>query len=270
MPTLRSILYYGSKYKLSDWIISFFPSHHNFIDVCGGSASILINKPRSPLETFNDLSSNVVNFFTVLREREDELIRAIEMTPYARAEYELHREPTDDPLEAARRFYVGCEMSIVHQPYTNSGMRVVKNKDNRPGKAPSYVWQQTRHLQQVAARFSGVQIECMDYKELVKRYDWEDNLFYFDPPYVTSTRSSHHDVYAYEWTDEQHAEAAEIFRAVRGFVVVSGYSCPLYDELYRGWRRFDKEAITNSGSKKIESLWLSPNIKVEQAEQLSL
>ncbi|MCB0763014.1 MAG: hypothetical protein KDC12_15925, partial [Flavobacteriales bacterium] len=45
-----------------------------------------------------------------------------------------------------------------------------------------------------------------------------------------------------------------------GYVVVSGYACDLYTELYEshGWHRVDKEAQTNSGGKRIESLWLSP------------
>jgi len=63
-----------------------------------------------------------------------------------------------------------------------------------------------------------------------------------------------------EWTDAQHIEAAALLRSCQGYVVVSGYACDLYTELYEahGWHRVDKEAQTNSGGKRIESLWLSP------------
>jgi DNA adenine methylase len=83
-------------------------------------------------------------------------------------------------------------------------------------------------------------------------------LIYFDPPYVHSTRPSRH--YAIEWTNGDHAKAANLLRQCTGHVVVSGYACPLYTELYEahGWTRVDKEAQTNSGGKRIESLWLSP------------
>ena len=85
-PALR---YYGGKWNLAPWIISFFPPHKNYVEPCGGAASVLLQKPRSPLETYNDFDGNVVNFFRVLRDRPDELIRKIRLTPWARAEYEL-------------------------------------------------------------------------------------------------------------------------------------------------------------------------------------
>lgn len=89
-PALR---YYGGKWKLAPWIISHFPAHKNYVEPCGGAASVLLQKPRSPLETYNDLDGNVVNFFRVLRDRPDELIRKIRLTPWARAEYELSLQP---------------------------------------------------------------------------------------------------------------------------------------------------------------------------------
>ena len=57
---------YGGKWKLAPWIIRHFPPHHHYIELCGGAASVLLQKPPSPLETLNDLDRNVVNFFRVL------------------------------------------------------------------------------------------------------------------------------------------------------------------------------------------------------------
>jgi len=85
-PALR---YYGGKYELAPWIISFFPNHLNYVESCGGAASVLISKPRSPLEVYNDQDGYIVNFFRVLRDERDDLIERIELTPWARDEYEL-------------------------------------------------------------------------------------------------------------------------------------------------------------------------------------
>ncbi|MFX4717485.1 hypothetical protein ABTB07_21530, partial [Acinetobacter baumannii] len=82
-------------------------------------ANVLLQKPRALLETYNDLDGQVVNFFRVLRSQPDELVRLLELTPYARAELELALEPLDidrDPLEAARRFFVVSWMSIGGAP----------------------------------------------------------------------------------------------------------------------------------------------------------
>ncbi|HFC10149.1 MAG TPA: DNA adenine methylase, partial [Chloroflexi bacterium] len=82
-PILR---YHGAKWKIAPWIIQHFPPHTTYVEVFGGSAGVLLRKPPAPIEVYNDLDGEVVNFFRVLRERPEELARAVEFTPYARAE----------------------------------------------------------------------------------------------------------------------------------------------------------------------------------------
>jgi hypothetical protein len=79
---------------------------------------VLFAKAPSPTEILNDLDGQVVNFFTVLRDRPGELARALQRTPYARAEYEQLAASYDDPnldeLERARRWFVRVNQSISH------------------------------------------------------------------------------------------------------------------------------------------------------------
>lgn len=257
-PPLR---YFGGKWRLADWIISFFPQHYHYIDVCGGAASILLQKPRSKMETYNDVDGNVVNFFRMLRDRPEDLIRAIDLTPWSREEYATHHEPSADPIESARRFWVGCTMSISCMPYTSSGMRVAKSSASSPGRACSLTYITVDHLVAVARRLKGVQIENLDYEEILRRYDDVDNLFYFDPPYTHSTRTNT-SMYQQEWGDDKHVCAAGMLRGLSGMAIVSGYRCSLYERLYEshGWRRFDKPTVGNAGSRRVESLWLSPRV----------
>lgn len=230
---------------------------------------MLLQKPRSFLETYNDLSGDVVNFFRVLRDRPNDLVRKIELTPWARAELELHYKPTEDPIEAARRFWVGCTMLIQGMAFTSSGMRMIKGAS--PGIPP--VNMTIDHLFKVASRFKHVQIENKSYDEVIQMYDYPDNLLYLDPPYTTSKRT-HSNVYLNEWAEEDHTKAADLLCQIQSFVIISGYACRLYAELYEnhGWRRVDKEAQTNSGGKRIESLWLSPRTweALQRPQQLVL
>lgn len=258
-PKRPALRYYGGKFRLAPWIISFFPPHKNYVEPCCGACSVLLQKPRSPLETVNDIDGNVVNFFRVLRDRPDELIRKIRLTPWARAEYELHYWTDPDPVEKARRFWIGTTMAIGNMPFTSSGMKVWKTEEATPGVPDVLLQLSVSHLEDTANRLKGVQIEDKAYAEIIRMYDGLGNLFYLDPPYVSSTRATPNQ-YLFEWTDTDHQAAAALLRSALGYVIISGYACPLYTELYEahGWTRYDKEAQTNSGGKRIESIWLSP------------
>jgi DNA adenine methylase len=254
-PALR---YYGGKWNLAPWIISHFPAHKNYVEPCGGAASVLLQKPRSPLETYNDLDGNVVNFFRVLRDRPDELIRKIRLTPWARAEFEICEIDCEDEVERARRFWCRSVMTVSSMG-GGSGWRSIRNTENGQNGIPSWFYASLDHLNATAERLRGVQVDRIDYASALEKYDHADSLIYFDPPYIQSERNSKNE-YTFEWTDAQHIEAAALLRECAGYVVVSGYACPLYTELYEahGWMRSDKESQTNSGGKRIESLWLSP------------
>lgn len=261
-PKRPALRYYGGKWKLAPWIISHFPEHKNYVEPCGGAASVLMQKPRSPLETYNDLDGNVVNFFRVLRDKPDELVRHVRLTPWARDEFDVCRYPDEDPLESARRFFVSSWMGISNQPHDKTtGMRTHAFSEQCYSlPVLNYVEMVNENtLLVVARRLMGVQIDNRDFTDVVLRFDRHDTLLYVDPPYTKDTRSSPN-IYFHEWTDAHHVNAAELLRASNSYVVVSGYACPLYADLYErhGWQRFDTMAQTNSGGKRVESLWLSP------------
>ena len=77
-PVLK---YYGSKFRLAQWITSHFPAHKHYVEPFGGAANVLLVKEPSKLETYNDLNNAIVNFFRMLRARPDELIEQINLTP---------------------------------------------------------------------------------------------------------------------------------------------------------------------------------------------
>lgn len=104
--TRPPVRYPGGKWRIGKWIIDKFPPHLTYVEPYCGGASVLFQKQPSYFEVINDLDGSVVNFFRVLRTRPQALIRAIDMTPFAREEYELSFLPCEDELENARRFYV--------------------------------------------------------------------------------------------------------------------------------------------------------------------
>jgi DNA adenine methylase len=109
MSKLIAFGWYGGKYSHLDWLLPLLSKTTHYCEPFGGSAAVLINKEPSPVETYNDIDGELVNFFRVLRDEKNELIRAITFTPFSRREFELaisQRTKELSNLERARRFFV--------------------------------------------------------------------------------------------------------------------------------------------------------------------
>ena len=101
--------WYGGKFSHLDFILPHIPKDaSHFCDVFGGSAAVMLNLPPYPAETYNDLDSELVNFFFILRNQGTDLLRAIGLTPFSREELMLACTPEQglSRLERARRFFV--------------------------------------------------------------------------------------------------------------------------------------------------------------------
>ena len=100
--------WYGGKFSHLSWLLPLLPECHHYCEPFAGSAAVLLNRPPSPVETYNDIDGEVVNFFKVLRDRREELIQAIALTPFSREEFATAvtspREPIGE-VEQARRFF---------------------------------------------------------------------------------------------------------------------------------------------------------------------
>jgi DNA adenine methylase len=255
-PALR---WHGGKWRLADWIISHFPRHTTYVEPYGGSASVLLSKDPSTIEVYNDINSLAVNFFRVLRDRPEDLMRAIELTPYSREEFAGARVKTEDPVESARRLAVWCWQGRgrggVNEP---GGWRFMKT-DSRD-KTPVDDWNNMDHLWTIARRLKQAHIEHDDALKVIQRFDTPSTLFYVDPPYVQETRSERwrDHAYTFEYSDAQHTEMLKVLQQVEGYVVLSGYSSNLYDGHLAGWKVVEKETTKDSNGGATEILWISP------------
>ena len=278
MGKLIAFGWYGGKYNHLDWLLPLLPKTTHYCEPFGGSAAVLINREPSPVETYNDMHGEVVNFFRVLRDQKDALIEAIGLTPFSRAEFAAAiSEPKEglSDLERARRFYI-----LARQVRTGLAQKASSGRwahcllTSRAGMAGAVSrWLGAiEDLPLIAQRLLRVQIENAPAIEVIQRYDSEETLFYIDPPYVHRSRGDAN-AYAYEMTDDQHRELAEVLRNVKGKVALSGYQCDLMEELYGDWQRIEsKEKVIHSvKSPRKEVLWVNYDVKesVECQEQTS-
>lgn len=269
-PVLR---YHGGKFRIAPWIIGFFPPHRIYVEPYGGAGSVLMRKPRCFAEVYNDLDEEVVNVFRVLRdpERARRLAELCLLTPWSRVEFNESYQKTDDLIEMARRTIVRASMSYgsTSRRQGRSGFRAKAFRRNQTGALDWANW--PIEFKSFAERLVGVTIEKRPALEVIAQQDSPETLFYVDPPYPQSTRSSircdgdTERVYAVDMTDDDHRELARMLHSCAGMVVLSGYACDLYDkELYDDWRRFEREVMADAGQHRTEILWLNPSCARKQ------
>lgn len=270
MVTRPIVRYHGGKFLLAPWIISHFPKHRIYIEPFGGGGSVLLRKPRSHAEIYNYLDGEIVNVFRMVRDRSEELMRVLELTPFAREEFIISYDPSDDSLEQARRTIARSFMGFGSAAICgeSSGFRANSNKS---GTTPAHDWRNyPGSLPAIIERLRGVVIENKDASQVMQQHDGPDTLHYIDPPYPhdTRTRGDKNSVkmYKHEMTDDQHRELAMALKLLQGMVVLSGYRCPMYDELYADWPRIDRNAHADGARDRVESLWLSPNCDAKQTQ----
>lgn len=254
---MNSVLKYpGAKNRIAPWICEYIPEHKVYLEPYAGSLAVLFNKKRSHIETVNDLHDEVVNYFRVLRDNEEELRKLIELTPYSRTEYEKAYEKCDSDIERARRFCVRCWMGFGCANLYRNGFKSGQ-QSNSPN--PARAWGKLLETMKIASeRLKGVQIECLPALELIKRYDTEDVFMYLDPPYLWETRKGY--LYKYEMDDGGHEELLKNLIKHPGKILLSGYENEMYNDYLSGWNKVHKNTRAENGLFRTETLWMNYDI----------
>lgn len=258
---MKSVLKYpGAKNRLAPWICEHIPKHDVYLEPFAGSLGVLLNKQRCHIETVNDIDGEIVNFFRVLRDNMEELSEAVWLTPFSREEYKEAYKQTEDTIEKARRFAVKCWMGFgCGNLYQNGFKSGQQTKSPNPAKS----WDELPETIKLAAeRLKGVQIECLQAVELIKRYNTPDVFIYADPPYLHGTRKNY--LYKHEMTDEEHIELLKVLTCHPGKVLISGYDNELYNEILKGWNKVQKNTLAEGGRRRIETMWMNYSNEFEQ------
>lgn len=265
-PRRRRIVFgwYGGKFNHLDWLLPLLPAAHHYCEPFAGSAAVLLNRTPAPVETYNDIDGQVVNFFQVLREQPEALARAIALTPFSREEFYraiLDWPKAENALERARRFYVRARQARTGLAQTATLGRWANCKATSRAGMSGVVsrWLGgVDALPEIGVRLMRVQIENRPALDVIRVYDGPTTLFYCDPPYLHETRGDS-GAYGFEMDQMAHVELAEALDRCQGKVALSGYRSLLMDKLYKGWRRYDAVAKQCHSTKKMrqECLWMN-------------
>jgi DNA adenine methylase len=224
--------YIGGKNRLAKRIIEIFPKHTTYVEAFAGGAQVLFHKEPSAVEVLNDLDGEIVNFFRVCQLHHEELIRYFRFALVSRRLFDLQKatDPATltDIQRAARYLYLlkNSFASLVRHP--NYHWHVVQppgfNLENLPAL-----------FENTHKRLERVQIECLPYEEILKRFDRLTTLFYLDPPYWGR------ELYRFNFTVDDFVKMEERLRGIRGKFVLSLNDLPEVRELFSKYQLHEIE-----------------------------
>jgi DNA adenine methylase len=233
-----------------------------YLEPFGGAASVLLNKRKSVREVYNDAHLPTANIFLNLVKESKALTEQIQKIEYKEENFKtaLEHNFQYDTVESAVNELVLRRMS-------RGGMKKhfswsTRLRGGRPGDLNAWETFKEKQLSLICERIAHIEVYSLCALKVIEGYlDDDQLLLYLDPPYVFRTRTAKK-VYDCELTDDQHLRLAQLANLCKGKVIVSGYDCPMYQELYKGWRCLYKEMPNNSGQgktkqRRLEALWLN-------------
>lgn len=242
------IPYFGGKSYLADWVISHFPNEYQTMSYCevfGGGGWVLYKKEPSRIETYNDLNKNIVNLFRVIRDRFPEFNHRANWSLHSRelfheARTKLQDDKTIGDVERAIQYAI-----LQTQSFSGDGHSWTYRVS--PSHVFSGKWLPLlKRLELINIRLKRVQIECLDFETVIKKYDSKDTLFYLDPPYFG--KEKYYQKAHVNFTHEDHTRLANTLHNIKGKFILSYYDHPQIKKLYPE-NRVVRKCIPKYGAK---------------------
>jgi len=268
----------GSKWRIMARFESLFPAHYHYVSVFGGSATDLLYKQPSDIETYNDIDQTLHEFFKLLQNRHkfEQLADKIEYTPYSYQVFcgalKILKRRYSPALERAWAFFVAASQgNCTAHPCLLTPAQFSLQKRGRNGRIntrsltprPAYMkhrWaNRMKRLYWAHHRLQGVRLLNCDWWDVIRECDDPNTFFYLDPPYLTRTDTR---FYLHHFTEADHEELLDVLQfEVQGKVFVCGYDSDLYKERLKDWHHCTFETVSTlcvngkSRRKRVEHVW---------------
>lgn len=238
----------GGKSRSLEKLLPLLPYRKIFVDVCGGSGSVLLARKPCDLEVFNDRNSGIIDFYRCLKDKEklELLIEDLRLSLHSRELFLRAKESWEsetDIVQRASKWYYMVKMSFSGVG-RNFG-RATKGKNPFGSKIENafpLFWP-------VHYRLQNVQIENLDWRVCLRDFDTPQTVFYIDPPYLNTDPGA----YKHKFSVKDHKELCARCFDCKGFVAVSGYKNTIYDSF--PWdEKHEWETHITAATKETEEL----------------
>ena len=252
----------GNKTPILHILYALFPREYGrFVDVFGGSGSVLLGKPTiDGFEVYNDFDHNLVNLFRCMKDRPMAVIRELGFCnlnsrddfnaikkffqteefddSYFREELELTKIslppiPAEEIIKLRERITRDYDvrsaamfLKLLRYSYSSGGKSFAAQ--------PFDISRLFSLIQETQRRMANVVVENQDFETLIRHYDRPETFFYLDPPYFQT--EGMYEV-GFGWDD--HVRLRDTLGQIKGKFLLSYNDCPEIRGLYEGFPMFD-------------------------------
>lgn len=220
------IPYFGGKSRLAKTIISRIPEHACYVEVFAGGASVFFNKEPSKTEVINDLDKDLVTVYRAIKHHPEELYRQFKFTLVSRAEFEREKmvnpETLTDIQRAARYLYLQKSSFGGHITGRTFGTSTT-------GRPRLNLLSLESTIEEAWQRLANVHIECLDYRDLIPRYDRPHSFFFLDPPYWNIP------AYNYDFQQQDFHNLFEVLNSLKGKFLMTINDTPEIRDIFGGF-----------------------------------
>ncbi len=251
MPHKSPLCYIGGKSLLAKTIIEVLPQHTTYCEVFAGAAWVLFKKEPSHYEVLNDINSDLVLFYRVIKHHLEEFVRQLKWCLLSREWWndwtrQLAAGGLTDIQRAARYYYI--------QRQGFGGKVSGRTFGAGPQSHPRInLLRMEEELSACHLRLARTTIEHLGYGEFLKRYDRPDTCFYLDPPYWGCE-----DFYGKGiFSREDFIKLAMLLTGINGKFVLSLNDTPGVREVFSGFKispvntRYSCSRVKNSEAKEV-------------------
>lgn len=177
------IMYVGGKSRLVDVLKPMIPKHESYVEAFAGGANLLFSKLPSKHEVLNDFDGNLMNFYKVVQNDYEALIKSFEFTLISRTTFDEYKEKYKtnnykNDLERAHIYY------YLNRAGFAADMRNPVFGTYSADKSPNL---NTRNIDQMIrsahSRLYKVIIESKSFEDVIRIYDRDNTFFFLDSPY---------------------------------------------------------------------------------------
>lgn len=252
---------HGGKHYLASKIIRELPLETctRYIEVFGGFASVLLNKPFSSFEIYNEIDSRKFNVMYYIKNRCESFVKQLQAAEYCRETWIAANEHffSPDPFSAAIAYFIRYRMSRggLGRDFSDSA----RTRRGMPEGVSAWgtILDQ---LPAISRRLEPVMLQNLDFRKVMEPNINDTGLcMYIDPPYYPSTRTAK-DEYTFELNEDGHRDLAMMCKAAKSKILISGYDCEAYRQWFGSWRKIEILVPNNSGQgktkeRRVECLW---------------